>query len=74
MRTHHAGIGADFTEFTVRFLGLELLHIAASTEDAACEPEGDYSRDLSGGTLCSDHIEVGPTDRYMGFTNGREDD
>lgn len=24
-------------EFTIRFLGLELLHIAASTDDPACE-------------------------------------
>jgi hypothetical protein len=58
---------------TVRLLGLELLTIEASTDDAA-EADEDTERDLSGGTLGTERIEAGPTDRYMGFTNGREVD
>lgn len=56
---------------TVRFLGLELLAVEISTDPAI---EDDLSRDLSGGTLTSERIDAGPTDRYMGFTNGRECD
>lgn len=56
---------------TVRFLGLELLAVEISTDQAA---EDDLARDLSGGTLGSDRIEVGRTDLFMGFTNGRECD
>lgn len=55
----------------VRLLGLELLAVEISTDPPA---EDDLSRDLSGGNLGSDRIEAGPSDRYMGFTNGREDD
>lgn len=56
---------------TVRFLGLELFSVDLTADEQADE---DFARDLSGGTLGTDHIEPGPTDRYMGFTNGREDD
>jgi hypothetical protein len=54
--------------FAVRFLGLELLTIEASTDEAA---EGE---ELAGGTLGTERIEVGQVDRFMGFTNGRECD
>ena len=53
----------------VTFLGLDLFSVDLSTEPD--QPE-DCSRDLSGGTLSYDRIEVASTDRYMGFTNGRE--
>jgi hypothetical protein len=52
-------------------LGLELLHVEASTED---EPEAVDGEELAGGSLCSERIDAGTTDRYMGFTNGREAD
>lgn len=58
---------------TVRLLGLDLLDMELTTDAPGCdEDDGDYSRDLSGGTLGSDRIEAGPTDRYMGFTSGLE--
>lgn len=58
------------TTLLVRFLGLELLHIELSTDAA----EGiDTARDLSGGTTGIERIDAGPTDRYLGFTNGREE-
>lgn len=53
---------------TIRLLGAEVFHV--STED---EPDEDTARDLSGGNLGSDRIEAGETDRYMGFTNGRDE-
>lgn len=61
----------------VRLLGLDLLDVELSTEPTSPgleAAEDDFSRDLSGGTLGSYPIDAGPTDRYMGFTNGREDD
>lgn len=54
----------------VRAFGLDLLDIELTTTET--ETEDDTARDLSGGYLGSDHIEAGPTDRYMGFGNGRE--
>jgi hypothetical protein len=51
----------------ITFLGLDLL-----TVDLSTDADEDTARDLSGGTLGYDRIEVGSTDRYMGFTNGRE--
>lgn len=57
---------------SIRILGLDLLDIELTTETP--EPEYDQARDLSGGTLSSYPIDTGPTDRYMGFTNGREND
>ena len=55
--------------FSVRVFGLELLTIEASTEDAE-EPDG---AELAGGTLGTERIEVDmSSDRFMGFTNGRE--
>ena len=56
----------------IRFLGLDLLSIEASTDEPGEPGEDDTARDLSGGELGSYRVEVGPTDRYMGFTNGRE--
>lgn len=56
---------------TIRLLGLDLLDVELRTD--APESEDDCSRDLSGGTLATDRIDAGPTDRYMGFTNGREE-
>lgn len=53
---------------TLTMFGLELditFGLASSDED-------DPGYALTGGTLTSERIEVGPTDRYMGFTNGRE--
>ena len=52
------------------FLGLDLFSIELTTAEA----DDDYSRDLSGGTLGSDALDPGNPDRFMGFTNGREDD
>lgn len=46
--------------------------LAISTD--AIEEDDDLARDLSGGELGSSVLEVGSTDRYMGFTNGRECD
>ena len=57
----------DGVNLTIRLFGLELLHIEASTEDV--EADG---AELAGGTLGCERIEAGETDRYMGFTNGRE--
>lgn len=54
---------------TIRLLGTELLHISTDPE-----PEDDLARDLSGGNLGSADIDAGPTDLYLGFTNGREVD
>ena len=56
---------------TVRLLGLEILHVDLSTEP---DEDEDTARDLSGGTMTSERIEAGPTDHYLGFTNGRGDD
>jgi hypothetical protein len=56
----------------IRFLGLDLLDIELSTETP--DAEEDLARDLSGGELGSNVLEVGSTDRYMGFTNGRDDE
>ena len=55
----------------LRFLGLDLLDVDLSTDSSSPEPD-DTSRDLSGGNLGSDRIDPGPTDRFMGFTNGLE--
>lgn len=53
---------------SIRFLGLELLTIEASTDEADVE-----GAELAGGTLGTERIQVAEeTDRYMGFTNGRE--
>ena len=54
---------------SISILGTEVFAISTDPE-----PDEDTARDLSGGNLGSDHIEAGPTDRYMGFTNGREGD
>lgn len=57
----------------VRFLGLDLLDLELVTDSPAYEAgEDDCSRDLSGGNLGAYPIDAGPTDRYLGFTNGRE--
>ncbi len=57
---------------TVRFLGVEVLHISTETD---AEPEDDMARDLSGGTTgIASEVYAGATDRYMGFTNGRDDE
>lgn len=59
----------------VRLLGLDLLDVELTTESPAYEAgEPDYSRDLSGGSLGAYPIDAGPTDRYMGFTSGLEDE
>lgn len=52
---------------TIRLLGTEVFHM--STEPEAAE---DPAVHLSGGDLGSLVIEAGPTDRYLGFANGRE--
>lgn len=36
------------------------------------EKPDDGASDLSGTTATSERIEAGPTDLFMGFTNGRE--
>lgn len=54
-------------DLTIRILGLELLSVSITTDT-----EDDTARDLSGGTLGTDRIDPGKTDRWMGFTNGRE--
>ncbi len=56
----------------VTILGLDLLSVEVSTDSPSPEPDDDLARDLSGGTLTSDRLDVGSTDRYLGFTNGRE--
>ena len=55
---------------TLWVFGRELF--AVSTDSPSPEPDDDCERDLSGGTTCSDRIDPGPTDRYLGVTNGRE--
>lgn len=57
----------------IRALGRELLHVNLSADSPSPEPD-DKARDLSGGNLESARIEVDGTDRFMGFTNGRESD
>jgi hypothetical protein len=57
---------------TLRLFGLEILHVEASTDPP--DEDEDTERDLSGGTLTAERIDAGPTDRWMGFTNGRGDD
>lgn len=52
---------------TVRFLGLELLHIELATD-----PPHDEARDLSGGELSGRDLDSGSPDLHLGFTNGRE--
>lgn len=54
---------------TIRILGAEVFHIDTEPE----YDEDDVSRDLSGGSLGSDRIEVRETDCFMGFTNGRDE-
>lgn len=56
---------------TIRALGLDLLDIELATDSPTPEPECDLARDLSGGSIGYDRIDAGPTERYMGFTNGR---
>lgn len=56
---------------SLTLLGLDVLTFEFST-DSTSEADEDLARDLSGGTTCSDRIDPGPTDRYLGFTNGRE--
>ena len=57
----------------IRILGLDLLDVEMTTDSPSPEPEDDdIERDLSGGYLGSLQCDDGPTDRYMGFTNGRE--
>jgi hypothetical protein len=58
----------------IRILGLDLLDLELDTSAPYEDAEDDCSRDLSGGTLAAYPIEAGPTDRYLGFTNGREVD
>lgn len=53
----------------VSLFGYEVL--AISTDPAE---EWDQASDLSGGELGSMVLDVGPTDRYMGFTLGLEAD
>lgn len=57
---------------TLWIFGREL--VTLSTDPPTPEPDEDWGRDLSGGTLCTNHLEVGTTDRYMGFTGGWESD
>lgn len=54
---------------TIRILGAEVFHLSTNAE-----PDEDTARDLSGGSVGYDRIEVGEPDRYMGFTNGRSDE
>lgn len=59
----------------VRVFGLDLLDVELTTDaPVESDEDDDCSRDLSGGNLGAYPIDAGPTDRYMGFTNGREDD
>lgn len=55
---------------TVRILGLELLHIELATET---DDPDHKARDLSGGSLGSEALDVGHTHHFMGFTNGRDE-
>ena len=48
---------------------LDILTFAISTDVPA---EYDHASDLSGGTTSCARIDAGPTDLYLGFTNGRE--
>lgn len=57
-------------QLTIRLLGTEVFHISTESET----DEDDTARDLSGGYLGSMTVDVGDTDRYMGFSNGREVD
>jgi hypothetical protein len=59
---------------TLRILGLDVLDLDMSTDSPFPEPDDDPGWALSGGSLTTDRIEDGPTDRYMGFTMGMEDE
>ena len=45
-----------------------------SLEPTAADDQATETSSLDGGTTASDRIDPGPTDRYLGFTNGREAD
>ena len=55
---------------TIRILGLDLLDVELTTDSD--DDDDDKARDLSGGSLGSDRIEA-DGDRFMGFTNGRDE-
>lgn len=57
---------------TIRLLGLDLLDLELTTDQG--EDDDDTARDLSGGELGCMALEVGQTDHYLGFGNGREVD
>lgn len=54
---------------TLRFLGLELLHLCIET---TAEEDADPAASLDGGALTSESIGPGEGDRHMGFTGGWE--
>lgn len=56
-------------QLTIRLLGTEVLHISTDVVEG-----DDPAEHLSGGTLGCNVIDAGPTDHYMGFTNGRSSD
>lgn len=56
----------------VRVFGHEVLNV--STDTACEEAEYDTARDLSGGTTGIAAEVYATGDRYMGFTNGRDDE
>lgn len=63
-----AGLGADM-RLTIRLLGTEVFHVTTDEE-----PDEDIARDLSGGNLGSERIDVEAGDIFLGFTNGRGDE
>lgn len=61
----------------LRIFGLDLLDLEVTTESAPYEAADEYEDPasvLSGGNLGAYPIDAGPTDRYMGFTSGLEDE
>lgn len=60
----------------VRLLNLDLLDVELTTDSPAYEAGEEYdpASVLSGGSLGAYPIDAGPTDRYMGFTSGLEDE
>lgn len=58
----------------LRILGLDVIDLDLTTDTATHEAADEYdpATALTGGNLGAYPIDAGPTDRYMGFSNGRE--
>lgn len=58
---------------TVWLFGREVFTVSTDPDSIAGSPDSSDEH-LSGGTLGCNVIDAGPTDLYLGFTNGRSDE